>query len=173
MALNVPAGIPATGKLSVTIIPEADVASGDLAALSIATIGATSVNTSCHLLSDGYARASEVQSTDRRRACDEVSYSVITGRTVTFEQMRFVYDPQGADTDLNKVYDALTVGENYYILERLGVSGKTELAASDVYDLYHVRLDTKDKLPPADGELEFGAQFTNLGSVTRDGVLAA
>lgn len=172
MVLNVPAGIPAAGKLSVSIIPEADV-TGDTAALSLATIATNLVNASCHLMSDGYARTPNVSTEDARRACEETSYQVITGRSVSFEAVRFVHDPQGTDTALNEVYDALTEGENYYILERLGVSGKDELAASQVYDLYHVRLDYKDKIPTGNPEFQFAAQFANLGTPTRDGVLAA
>lgn len=175
MALNVPAGIPAAGKLSVSIIPEADIDPGtdDLAALSLADISTNLVNASCHLMSDGYSRTPNVTTEEARRACEESSYQVITGRSVTFEAVRFVHDPQGTDVTLNEVYDSLVEGENYYILERLGISGKTELASGDVYDLYHVRLDYKDKLPTGNAEFQFAAQFANLGTPTRDGVLAA
>lgn len=173
MVLNVPAGIPAAGKISVTIIPESAVS--DPAAITVAEATAEgAVNASCHLLSDGYERSSELALADRRRACEDTGYQVAGARTVTFEAMRFVYDPQNPDAPVSEVYAALTEGEVYYIVERLGISGKEELAAEQYYDAYHVRLDTKEKLPPGDeGELEFSAMFNNLASPTRDAQLAA
>lgn len=172
MALNIPSGVPAAGTLSVTIIPAADVT--DPSAITVTEATDTgSVNASCHLMSDGYGRTSDLAMADRRRACEDTSYQVAGARTVTFDAMRFVYDPQDPTADVSTVYAALTEGEEYYIVERLGISGKTELAESQLYDAYRVRLDTKEKLPPGeDGELEFTAQFTNLGSPVRDAEIA-
>lgn len=173
MVLNVPAGIPAAGTLSVTLIPESGVT--DPTAITVAEATAVgAINASCHMLSDGYGRTSELALADRRRACESVGYQVAGSRTVSFDAMRFVYDPQNPDAPVSAVYAALTEGETYYVVERLGISGKTELAAEQYYDAYHARLDTKEKLPPGeDGELEFTAQFTNLGSPTRDAQIAA
>lgn len=173
MALNVPAGVPALGTLSLTIIPAADVT--DPAALTVAEATAVgAVNASCHNLSDGWGRSRTQTSETRRRACETVGYQVAGPQEVTFEAARFVYDPQDPTAEVSKVYTALTEGEEYYVVERLGISGKTELATGDVYDAYHVRLDIKDKLVPGTGgELEFSAQFTNLGSPVRDAEIAA
>ena len=168
MALNVPAGVPALGTLSLTIIPASGVT--DPAAITVTEATATeAVNASCHNLSDGWGRSRTQTSESRRRACETVGYQVAGPQEVTLEAARFVYDPQDPTADVSKVYAALTEGEEYYIVERLGISGKTELAEDDYYDAYHVRLDIKDKLVPGNGgELEFSAQFTNLGSPVRD-----
>lgn len=168
MALNVPTGVSAPGTLSVTIIPVSGVE--DRTAVTVAEATAEgAINASCHLLSDGYGRTSEVEFADRRRACQRTSYQVAGARTVNFEAMRFVYDPQNPDAEVSEVYAGITEGEEYYVLERLGILGDVEIAADDYYDLYRVRLDTKDKLVPGDdGELEFEAQFTNLDEPTRD-----
>lgn len=173
MALNVPAGIPAAGTLSVTLIPESGVV--DPAAITVTEATAVgAINASCHMLSDGYGRTSELALADRRRACESTGYQVAGSRTVSFDAMRFVYDPQNPDADVSSVYAGLVEGETYYVVERLGLSGKEELAAEQYYDAYHTRLDTKEKLPPGeDGELEFTAQFTNLGSPTRDKQIVA
>lgn len=173
MALNVPAGVPALGTLSLTIIPASGVT--DPAALTVAEVTATgAVNASCHNLSDGWGRSRTQSSDTRRRACETVGYQVAGPQEVTFEAARFVYDPQDPTAEVSTVYAALTEGEEYYIIERLGISGKTELATGNVYDAYHVRLDIKEKLVPGTGgELEFSAQFTNLGSPVRDAEIAA
>lgn len=168
MVLNTPAGIPAAGKLSLTVVPEADLV--DPSAPTVAEVtGTSAVNVSCLALSDGYARSSELAQADRRRACEETGYQVAGSRTVTFEPLRMVYDPQDPTADVSKAYAALTEGEHYYIVERLGISGKEELTTGEIVDVYFVRLDTKEKLPPGeDGELEFTAQFTNLSTPNRD-----
>ena len=168
--MNIPAGVSSNATVRVTFVPDGGVA--DPSAPTVSELDA-GTDISCHLMSDGYSRTPNITTEDARRACEESSYQVITGRSVTFEAVRFVHDPQGTDATLNEVYDSLVEGENYYILERLGISGKTELASGDVYDLYHVRLDYKDKLPTGNAEFQFAAQFANLGTPTRDGVLAA
>lgn len=172
MALNVPTGVPALGTLSLTIIPAAGVA--DMGAITVAEATAVgAVNASCHNLSDGWGRTRTQATATRRRACETVGYQVAGPQEVSFDAARFVYDPQDPTADVSKVYAALTEGEEYIIVERLGISGKTELAASQYYDAYRARLDIKEKLVPGeDGELEFTAQFTNLGSPVIDAQIA-
>lgn len=173
MALNVPTGVPALGTLSLTIIPISGVA--DLAAITVAeatAIGA--INASCHNLSDGWGRTRTQSSESARRACETVGYQVAGPQEVSFDAARFVYDPQNPDAPVSEVYAALTEGEEYVVVERLGISGKTELAATQYYDAYRVRLDIKEKLVPGDGgELQFTAQFTNLGAPVMDAQIAA
>lgn len=173
MALNVPAGIPAAGKLSLTLIPRSGVA--DISAITVAEATAVgAVNASCHLQGDGYNRSTSESSTEGRRACEEYSYDIPGPKKTTFEQMRFVYDPQDPTADVSKVYAALTEGEEYVAVERIGLSGKTELAADQYYTAYPVRLSIKEQLVPgAEGELEFGASFTSLGAPVKDAQIAA
>ncbi|MEN3123275.1 hypothetical protein [Janibacter sp. LM] len=173
MALNQPVGVPALGTLSLTIIPVSGVA--NIAALTVTEATALgAINASCHNLSDGWGRSRTQQSATRRRACSTTTYQVAGQQDISFDAARFVYDPQDPTAEVSKVYAGLTEGEEYYVIERIGVSGFTELAAADYYDAYHVRLDVKDKLVPGDeGELEFTAQFSNLSPKVVDAQIAA
>ena len=173
MVLNVPAGIPAAGKLSAVFIPASGVA--DPSAITLAEINATgSVNASCHLMSDGYGRTNEQGYADRRRACQQTTYQVPSAKTVSWDDMRFVYDPQNPDAEVSEVYAALVEGEEYYVVERIGLDGKADFAADQYYDAYHLRLDVKEKLVPGDdGELEFAAKFSNLDDPIKDAQIVA
>ena len=168
MALNRPPGIPAAGKLSVIFIPASGVANPAAIKVSEATASGA-INASCHLLGDGWGRSTEQESTDRRRACDEYTYSVYGAKKVNFERAKFVSDPQNPASETAKVYAGLVEGELYWAVERIGISGRTEPAASQYYNAYLVRCDDKDQTVPGDeGELEFTAQFSSQGTPVKD-----
>lgn len=171
--LNVPTAIPAAGKLSVTFIPRASVT--NLAAITVAQATApTAVNASCHLQGDGYGRTTTESTGTGRRACEEYEYDIPGPKKTEFDAMRFVVDPQNPDAEVSKVYAALVEGEEYVMVERIGISGKTELEAEDYYNAYPLRLSVKETLVPgADGELEFTAQFRSTGAPVKDKQLAA
>ncbi|WP_191565196.1 phage tail tube protein [Janibacter melonis] len=173
MVLNVPTGIPAAGKLSVTIIPRASVT--NLAAITVAQATApTAVNASCHLQGDGYGRTTTESTGTGRRACDDYEYDIPGPKKTEFDALRFVYDPQNPDAEVSKVYAALTEGEEYVIVERIGISGKTELAAQDYYNAYPMRVSVKEQMVPgADGELEFTVNVRSTGAPVKDAQIAS
>lgn len=173
MVLNVPAGIPAAGTLSVTIVPASGVANINAITKTEVT-AASAVNVSCLLQGDGWGRSTEESTTEGRRACERYSRDLPGQKKTTFDQARFVYDPQNPEAAVSAAYAALTEDEEYIVIERIGISGKEELDTDDLYDAYPVRLSIKDKLVPgADGELEFGAQFLSNGDPVRDKKIVA
>jgi hypothetical protein len=171
--LNVPAGITAAGKLSLTIVPRAGIADLDaITATEVNAVGA--VNVSCVLQGDGYGRSTTESTGTGRRACEEYEYDIPGTKKTEFDQTRFVYDPQDPEAAVSIAYGALTEGEEYVLIERFGISGKEELALGDVYSAYPVRLSVKEGLVPGgDGELEFGAQFRSTGSPSKDKTIVA
>lgn len=173
MALNVPAGIAAAGKLSLSIAPAASIA--NIAAITATEVAATGVvNVSCVLQGDGYGRTTTEATTTGRRACEETERDLPGPRKTSFDQARFVYDPQDAVAAVSLAHAALTEGEEYVLIERFGVSGKEELAVGDIYSAYPVRLSIKEGLVPGgDGELEFYAQFMSSGDPARDKAIVA
>ena len=173
MVLNVPTGITAAGKLSVSIAPRAAIADlNAITATEVAAIGV--VNVSCVLQGDGYGRTTSESSGTGRRACDDYEYDIPGLKKTEFDQTRFVYDPQDPEAAVSIAYAALTEGEEYVIIERFGISGKEELALGDVYSAYPVRLSIKEGMVPGgEGELEFGAQFRSTGSPSKDKTITA
>lgn len=173
MTLNVPRAITAAGKLSLTIAPASAIA--DMAAITateLADVGV--VNVSCVLQGDGWGRSTSETTGTGRRACEEYTYVIPGTKQTDFEQTRFVYNPQDPMDAVSIAYGALTEGEEYVIIERIGISGKTELATDDYYNAYPVRLSIKEQLVPgAEGELEFVAQFQSQGSPVKDAQIVA
>lgn len=171
--LNVPRGITAAGKLSLTIAPAAAIA--DINAITdteLATDGV--VNVSCVLQGDGYERSTSEETSEGRRACEEYTYDIPGPKKTEFEQTRFLYNPQDPEDAVSIAYGALTEGEDYVLIERFGISGKEELKAEDYYNAYPVRLSVKEGIVPgAEGELEFYAQFRSAGSPAKDKQIAA
>lgn len=173
MVLNIPAGVPAPGTLSLTLIPMTGVVNRSaLKATEAAAVGA--LNFSCYVMSDGYGRAGEQAKTERRRICSAITYDVLGTKKVTFDAIKAIYDPQKPADVVSKLYAMVVEGTEFYLVERLGKPGTTELAATDIYDLYHVRVGNKTKLVPGDdGELEFTFEVSNLDDPTIDKAMVA
>ncbi|WP_346007294.1 hypothetical protein [Janibacter terrae] len=171
--LNVPSGITAAGKLSLTVVPRAGIANLDaITATEVNAVGA--VNVSCVLQGDGYGRSTSESTGTGRRACEEYEYDIPGTKKTEFDQTRFVYDPQDPIAAVSIAYAALTEGEEYVLIERFGISGKQELVTGDIYSAYPVRLSIKEGLVPGgEGELEFYAQFRSTGSPARDKAIVA
>lgn len=178
MAVNRPTGIPAPGKLSLVLVPFGTSAAPGIANTASPKLteinGSSTLNFSCFVQSDGYARTPERATSQRRRICEETATDVPGTKTMNFDPIKAVCDPQDPTADVSKFYVMCVEGAEFWIVERIGKDGKTDIATGDYVDLYRVRCSLKNKLVPGDeGEIEFEVTFTNIGDPVVDALVAA
>lgn len=172
MTLNLPPGIPGAGALALVFVP------GGLttpAAPKLTEISATtSINISCHLMSDGFGQTAEQNNGTGRRLCSSIQYDVLGPTKFSFEVLKYVYDPQNPLSTLNKAYAGLIPGTVGDLVMRWGIPGQTDFATTQVVDVKSIRLGPQNKETPTDdGELVVTQPVAWTGAVNLDKAIVA
>lgn len=152
MTLNILPGVPLAGRLAVTFVP-ADTVDFDYEAPSVAdAVGATAVVAQCLMPTGTYTGdTSETNQIRKGRACTTVPYYVPGEKSVNLASIQVVYDPQDLTAEISEAYAALTVGTQWYKIERRGIDGQTALTIGDVVDVKKVEVIGRNK-PYSDEE---------------------
>lgn len=101
------------------------------------------VNISCHMIGDWWPSATTEKVARSRKMCQVKTTTSLGTTTWETPALQYTYNPQTISTpgsDGNEAYEALPQGGEVFLLQRIGVSGSTTLAADDAYRLIPVEL---------------------------------
>lgn len=152
MTLNILPGVPLAGTLAITFVP-ADLQGFDYEAPTTeAVTDPSAVVVQCLIPTGTYTGdTSETNQIRKGRACTTVPYYVQGEKSVNLGSIQVVYDPQDLSADISAAYAALTVGSQWYKVERRGVDGQTALGSGDIVDIKKVEVIARNK-PYSDEE---------------------
>jgi hypothetical protein len=169
MTIVMPEGTPTLGAVKVKAV----VSITDTAAPKLATeINAvTSVDVSCHLLSDGWMPSAETaKQTKKRRLCSKRDTEQIGVTSYRVSALKYVHNPQTADaTAGNEARQALKEGLKLHFLERQGKDAQTApFAVGDRTRDHYLVLGPQIEMDDPDENGEFYI-MQEVAYVTADG----
>lgn len=141
MTIVYPEGTPTLGNTKVKVA----LAVANMASPSLATEvdAATSVDLSCYFYADGWTPSgSQSKQTKKRRLCSKRDVEQLFTATYTVGALRYLHDPQGADTDTgNEGRELLKAGTKLYFIERHGKDAEDEpFAAGDRVRVHYLEV---------------------------------
>jgi hypothetical protein len=174
MTVIYPEATPVQGNTSLLLMPSV----ADLDSVSLATEvnGASAVNVSC-FVRDFNPELQSNTGNAPARLCTVVQLPVEGLTQFSPIEVRYVYDPQAADsTNDNKAKAFLTRGTEFYALVRKGFDAQnTAFAAGQRYELWKFRAGRQNKVRSGTDEFseyEISQQWFPLTEPV-DGVIAA
>jgi len=174
MTVIYPEATPVQGNTSIQLLT--DVADLDSASLAGEVNDATSLNVSC-FVRDWNPEMTSNSGNAPARLCSTVQLPVEGNTQFAPIEVRYVYDPQAADsTDDNKAKAFLTRGTEFYALVRKGFDAQaTAYATGQHYELWKFRAGRQNKVRSGTDEFseyEISQQWFPLTEPV-DGVIAA
>ncbi|MCM0622719.1 phage tail tube protein [Nocardioides bruguierae] len=152
---------------SLTAITAAEVTAGD--------------NITCHMVGDWWPTAATAKVSKQRKMCQTKTATALGETTWDTPTLMYTYNPQSVGTpgaDGNEAYEALAEGTTVWLVQRLGKSGTSDLAAADAYRVIPVELGPQVPGTSADdagGEFVISQEvaFADGHDAPVDGVIAA
>jgi hypothetical protein len=174
MTVIYPEATPAQGNTKVKVV--ATIASKTAPSLATEVNAAASLDISC-FIRDWNPEITSNSGTAPPRLCTTVQMPQ-EGRTqFSAIEVRYVYDPQAADTvDANKAKALLVEGTSFYAVVRKGLDAQTSaFAATQKVEVWSFRAGRQNKVRSGDDEFsEFEiSQMLYPTAAPVDGVLAA
>lgn len=174
MTVIYPEATPVQGYTSLVLMT--DVTTPTAVSLAGEINDASSVNVSC-FVRDFNPEMTNNTGTAPARLCTTVQLPVEGNTQFSPIEVRYVYDPQGADsTDDNKAKAFLTRGTEFYALVRKGFDAQADaFAATQRYELWKFRAGRQNKVRSGEDEFaeyEISQQWFPLLEPV-DGVIAA
>lgn len=168
--LNLPPGVPSDGTVRVDFIPDGGIANISAATLAELT-AATAEMIGCHMFGLGMGATTERK--EKRRLCSAVKYELLGATTYTIEALSYIYDVQNPGSESNRAYEALTPLTSGTLVVRWGMDAAVPLAASQVVDLFPVRLGLQIKQSPEENDELTVSQEVTVGNPVIDYVIPA
>ena len=138
MALMVPPGITSMGMVAVYWVDAIAVPSAPtLAEITSAT---AALDIGCYIHGEWAVVDAEEEVIEDRRFCSKTVYGDFAEVKVTFDDLRYVIDPQHPASITSKAAAILTEGKMGFIVLRWGKDNEIALAAGDVVDVYPAKL---------------------------------
>lgn len=174
MTVIYPEATPVQGNTSILLMT--DVADLDSVSLAAEVLDVTSLNVSC-FVRDWNPEMTSNSGNAPTRLCSTVSLPVEGNTNFAPIEVRYVYDPQAADsTDDNKAKAFLVRGTEFYALVRKGFDAQaTAFAATQRYELWKFRAGRQNKVRSGEDEFseyEISQMWFPITEPT-DGVIAA
>ena len=175
MTIIFPEATPVLGNIKVKGV--LTLAAPAAAKLATEVNAATSLDLSCFLRPSFSPTAETASETAPPRLCTTIDLP-IEGRTnIPAFDLRYIYDPQAADTvDANKAKALLQPGVIIHLLLRKGLNSRlTDYAVGQRYETWKVRLGRQNFVTSGDdggGEFEISQMAFPLSDVVQ-GVIAA
>lgn len=146
MVVNLLPGVPSQGTLSLTFLPYST-PSFTPSAPSAATLkGGTAVIVQCLVPAGTYTPPKKTrEATEVRRACSIKPIYVPGPYEVEIGELEVVMDPQDLAGNLSKAYTSLAPDTEWWMVERLGKDGQTDIATGDKLSLYYVKVLSRNK----------------------------
>ena len=164
--LNIPEGVPSDGTVRVDFVPTAGIVDPAAATLTELT-GATAEMIGCHLFGIGMGATTERK--EKKRLCAKAKYELLGATTYTIEALQYIYDVQNPSSDANAAYAALVPHSTGYLVVRWGIDAAEDLKASQVVDIYPVRLGPQIKQAPEENdELTVSQEVAVIGDPVID-----
>lgn len=120
-----PEGTPTLGAVKVKVVTS--IVTKTAPALATEINAVTSIDISCHLLSDGWMPSAETaKNTKKRRLCSKSDTEQLGVTTYRVGALRYVHNPQAADASVNnEARLLLKEGLKFYFVERHGKDAQT------------------------------------------------
>lgn len=166
MTLMMPETTGSFGSLSLVVLSTAP---ADAEAITSTEIAAGE-NISCHMVGDWFPTATTTKVARQRKMCQTNVTQALGTTTHETPALQYTYNPQTVQTpgsDGNEAYEALPEGGTVYLVQRLGKSGKSDLASGDAYRLFPV--DLGPQIPGTSSEDEGGEFVINQEVSFADG----
>lgn len=154
MTVLFPEAVKSQGNQSITVVQT--IADRNAPSLASEINAASSVDVSCFLYSGGMGTKTTNKGEAPKRICTTDQFQQFGNTTFEISDLSYVYDPQAdGAADENKAKTALVEGTNVYLVVRNGLSAKTDpYAATQLVDVWHVRLGPQNRGATGDGEFD-------------------
>lgn len=171
MPIVIPDSVLAEGNVKAVFVPTL----ASQTAPSAATLNA-GTDISCYLLPDWDGPTAAQNTGDSRRFCSRETFGQLGRVTWSVSPLVYTYDPQTAAGVPNEVYDALTAGNEGFLVIGYGIDAGTDFVATDIVDVFPVQAGVQVK--SARGADEFAPltvtqTLTVTNTVNQDAVVAA
>lgn len=138
MALTTVPGISSLGTL--TVIWADTIADPAAPKLSELTSTTAALDISCWLDAK-WSAVNATQSVEKdQRLCSKITYGSLGPVEVTFDDLRYVIDPQNPQSITSKAAKILSSGKSGFLVMRWGKDVELPLAVNDIVDVYAVQL---------------------------------
>lgn len=137
MALMIPPGITSMGMVSVYWVDA--IADPSVPKLTEVTSPTAALDIGCYITEWTVVDAEEEVIEDRR-FCSKTVYGDFAEVKVTFDDLRYVIDPQHPDSITSKARAMLTEGKTGFLVLRWGKDNEEPLAVADIVDVYPAKL---------------------------------
>lgn len=140
MTVTIPESVEAEGNVSAFFVPT-------LATNSVALINA-GTDVSCFLMPDWDGPAPTQNTGETRRFCSTQSFDRLGRVRWTIAPLVYTYLPQELGTPghaANKVYEALSAGNEGFLVIAYGIAPGTPLVATDIADIFPVTCGVQGK----------------------------
>lgn len=137
-------GTPADGNVAVWLAP----AIADTTKPKLTELGATAVDISCYLTSDGYTTSLDQQVVADERLCSVETFEQ-PGRVTRSLDVIYIDNTNSPnESTSNKAKDTLVPGSVHYVVVRRGKAFDTPLAAGDKVTITPVKAGEYNQMPP-------------------------
>lgn len=137
MTVTIPDSVLAEGNVKAVFVPT-------LATVSAATLNA-GTDISCYLMPDWDGPTASQNTGDSRRFCSRETFQRLGRKTWTIPPLVYTYDPQTAAGVPNEVYDALTEGNEGFLVVGYGIDPADAFVATDLVDVFPVECGVQVK----------------------------
>ena len=138
MALMVPPGITSMGMVSVLWVDA--LASPGAPTLAELTSATAALDIGCYIHGEWTVVDAEEEIIEDRRFCSKTVYGDFGEVKVTFDDLRYVIDPQHPDSITSKASALLTEGKQGFLVLRWGKDNESPLASGDIVDVYPAKI---------------------------------
>lgn len=171
MTVTIPESVLAEGNVKVVFAPTlASQTAPSIAALNALTAA------SCYLM-PGWEGPTAAQNTgDDRRFCSRQTFTKNGRVTWSVAPLIYTYDPQNAGGDANDLYDALTEGNEGFLVIGYGIDAADTFTVGDIVDVFPVSCGVQTKQAAGSDEfapLTVTSTLAVSGLVHQDAVCAA
>ena len=137
-------GTPADGNVAVWLAP----AIADTTKPKLTELGATAVDISCYLTSDGYTTSLDQQVVADERLCSVETFEQPGRVTRTLSVIYIDNTNSPNESTSNKAKDTLVPGSVHYVVVRRGKAFDEPFAAGDKVTITPVKAGEYDDMPP-------------------------
>lgn len=170
MALTIPPGVDAEGRLKVIWTPTQSLSIAELS-------GPTAIELSCYLTKGTFGESAETERGTDERVCSKTVYEVLGKSTFTIQDLDYVWEPQAeAGSATNKAYETLKPRTPGFLTVQWGLDVEDDLVAGSKVDQFPVTVGEQVRKTPegnAAEKLKIVQPVVVTGEVLRDQVLIA